>query len=159
MAAAYRCGRRHFVKSDIKSIAAAGILTAALAIVLGVADLSGARSAQVTGDFRSAAVAELHDGQGQVLLRGEFAPIDADDEGEVERLATLGAIAPGLTAHGEAEIEYQADTATEQEVEISVAGLAPGTAVTFVIDGKQIGSGKADRRGRSEFEQKVRNGS
>jgi len=143
------------VNRDIKSLVAAGILTGALAVVLGVADLSGARAEQVTGDFRNAAVAELHDGQGQVLLRGQFAPIDADDKGEVERHAKLGAIAAGLTATGEAEVEYQADTPTEQEVEISVTGLAPGTAVAFVIDGQQITTGTADKRGRFEFEQTV----
>ncbi len=94
------------MNSDIKSIAAAGIVTAALAVVLGVVELSGERAAQVTGDFRNAAVAEVHDAQGQVLLRGQFAPVDADDKGEVERHAKLGAIAPGLTASGEAEVEY-----------------------------------------------------
>ena len=146
------------MKSDIKSLAAAGVLTAALAIVIGVADLSGQRAAQITGDFSNAAVAEIHDAQGQVLLRGEFAPIDNDDKGEVERHAKLGAIAAGLTASGEAEVEYQADTPAEQEVEVSVTGLAPGTAITFVIDGKQIASGTADKRGTFEFEQKVKTG-
>lgn len=143
------------MNTEFKSLAAAGVLTAALAIVLGVADLSGARTIQVTGDFRNAAVAEVHDAQGQVLLRGQFAPIDADDKGEVERHAKLGAIAAGLTATGEAEVEYQADKPNEQEVEISVTGLAPGTAVAFVIDGQQITTGTADKRGRFEFEQKV----
>ncbi len=146
------------MKIDIKSLGAAGVLTAALAIVLGVADLSGMRAAQITGDFSKAAVAEIHDAQGQVLLRGEFAPIDADDKGEVERHAKLGAIAAGLTASGEAEVEYQADKPNEQEVEVSVSGLTPGTAITFVIDGQQVGSGAADKRGKFEFEQKVKNG-
>jgi hypothetical protein len=143
------------VNSDIKSLAAAGIVTAALAVVLGVADLSSARTIQLTGDFRNAAIAEVQDAQGQVLLRGEFAPIDADDKGEVERHAKLGAIAAGLTASGEAEVEYQADKPNEQEVEVSVTGLAPGTSVKFVIDGQQITTGTADKRGRFEFEQTV----
>ncbi len=41
---------------------------------------------------------------------------------------------------------------------MSVTGLAPGTAITFLFDGHQIASGTTDKRGKCEFEQKVKNG-
>ena len=138
--------------NDIRAVSIAAALAAAAFITFSVADLSGARAAQVTGDFRNAAVAEVHDANGQVLLRGSFAPVDADDQGEVERKAALQATAPGSTASGEAEVEYQTDKPSEQEVECSASGLTPGAAVTFVIDGRQIATATADQRGRFEIE-------
>ena len=41
---------------------------------------------------------------------------------------------------------------THQEIEFSVRNLAPGTSVTFLIDGQAIGQASVDRRGRAELE-------
>ena len=138
-------------------IAAIASLLAVIAFATtAVVQLSGEPAAQITGDFRNAAVAEVHNAQGQVLLRGEFAVVDADDAGEVERHATLTSSAQDVRATGEAEVEYQSDKPTEQEVELTVRGLAAGTAITFMIDGQRVGTATADRRGGVEIELTVK---
>ncbi len=141
-------------KVHIVSIAA--FVAVATAASVAVAQLNGAQLQPIAGDFRNAAVAEVHDAQGQVLMRGDFAPVDTDDEGEVERLAPLTAVASQVTAKGEAEVEYQTDAPTEQEVELSLTGLTAGTEIAFVIDGTRVATAKADNRGRVEIELAVK---
>jgi hypothetical protein len=89
-------------------------------------------------------------------MRGSFAPADTDDEGEIERVAPLTAVASQAAAKGEAEVEYQTDAPAEQEVELSVSGLTAGTEIAFVIDGTKIGTAKADNRGRVSIEVAVK---
>ena len=137
-------------------VSIAGLIAIAAASSIAVAQLNGEAAQSIAGDFRNAAVAEVHDAQGQVLLRGSFAPVDTDDEGEIERLAPLTAVQSQVTAKGEAEVEYQTDTPTEQEVELSLSGLAAGTEIAFVIDGTKIGTAKADNRGRVSLELAVK---
>jgi hypothetical protein len=144
------------VAKKVHVMSMAGLLLVALAASVAVAQLYGEQVQPIAGDFRNAAVAEVHDAQGQVLLRGSFAPVDTDDEGEIERLAPLTAVASQVTAKGEAEVEYQTDTPTEQEVELSLSGLAAGTEIAFVIDGTKIGTAKADQRGRVSMELAVK---
>ncbi|HEX4915989.1 MAG TPA: hypothetical protein VFV51_18645 [Vicinamibacterales bacterium] len=134
----------------------AGLLLVALAASVAVTQLYGEQLQTIGGDFRNAAVAEVHDAQGQVLLRGSFAPVETDDEGEIERLAPLTAVASQVTAKGEAEVEYQRDAPTEQEVELSLSGLGAGTEIAFVIDGTKIATAKADQRGRVSIELSVK---
>ena len=136
----------------VQVLSVAGLIAIIAATSIAVAQLSGAQGTSITGDFRNAAVAEVHDGQGHVLLRGSFAPVDADDEGEVERLAPLTAASPEVTASGEAEVEYQTDAPGEQEVEFTVNGLTAATDVALVIDGKRVGTARADKRGRISVE-------
>jgi hypothetical protein len=133
-----------------------GLVATILVAAVTVVQLRGEPSTQITGDFRNAAVAEVHDAQGQVLLRGDFAVVDADDASEVERHATLTAVAQDVKATGEAEVEYQSDKPTEQEVELTVSGLNAGTAITFVIDGQRVATATADRRGGVEIELAVK---
>ena len=137
-------------------VSIAGLIAIAAASSIAVAQLNGEAAQSIAGDFRNAAVAEVHDAQGQVLLRGSFAPVDTDDEGEIERLAPLTAVQSQVTAKGEAEVEYQTDTPNEQEVELSLTGLAAGTEIAFVIDGTKIGTAKADNRGRVSLELAVK---
>ena len=141
-------------KVHIVSIAA--LVAVATAASVAVAQLNGEQLQPIAGDFRNAAVAEVHDAQGQVLMRGDFAPVDTDDEGEVERLAPLTAVASQVTAKGEAEVEYQTDAPTEQEVELSLTGLTAGTEIAFVIDGTRVATAKVDNRGRVEIELAVK---
>jgi hypothetical protein len=140
-----------------KTAAIGGVLAMALAVVA-IVQAGSSPVIQISGDLKNAAVAEVHDAQGQVLLRGNFVPVDADDEGEVERLAALSATAPGVTGSGEAEVEYQTDTPDVQEVELALAGMTPGVEVALVIDGARITSAKADSKGRVEVEIEVRAG-
>jgi hypothetical protein len=144
------------VNKKLQIAAIAGLLAVIIMATAAVVQLRGEPAPQITGDFRNAAVAEVHDAQGQVLLRGDFAVIDADDPGEVERHATLTAVAQDVKATGEAEVEYQSDTPAEQEVELTVSGLTAGTQIAFVIDGQRVGTATADRRGGVELELAVK---
>jgi hypothetical protein len=65
------------------------------------------------------------------------------------RLESVGTVAD---AGGEAEVELSKNAPAQQEVEFSVHGLDPGTALTFLIDGQTIGTATVDRRGRAELE-------
>ena len=136
--------------------AVAGLLAVILFATAAVVQLRGEAASQIVGDFRNAVVAEVHDAQGQILLRGSFAPVDADDEGEVERLATLTGASPDVKATGEAEVEYQSNKPAEQEVELTVRGLAAGMDIAFVIDGHTVATAKADRRGGVDIELAVK---
>ena len=146
------------MNKKVQLLSLAGLIAIIAATSIFVVQLSGEQASPITGDFRNAVVAEVHDGQGHVLLRGSFAPVDADDEGEVERLAPLKPASPEVKGSGEAEVEYQTDTPNEQEVEFTVSGLTEGTEVSFVIDGKRVGTAKADRRGRVSVELAVKTG-
>ena len=147
------------MNKKLKLAAITGALALAAAGTVTIAQLNGEQTAAVTGDFRNAAVAEVHGSQGQVLMRGSFAPADSDDEGEIERLAPLTAVASEFNnAKGEAEVEYQTDTPTEQEVELSLTGVPAGTEIGFVIDGQRIATAKADNRGRISIELAVKAG-
>ena len=137
-----------FSMASLIALIAAGTLTAA--------QLSGAQAAPLAGDYRNALVAEVHDGQGHVLLRGSFAPADTDDEGEVERLAPLTPASPEVKGSGEAEVEYQTDSPTEQEVEFTLTGLTAGAEVFLVIDGHRVATAKADKHGRVSMEVAVK---
>ena len=103
-------------------------------------------------DFTNAAIAEVQDGQGQIVLRGEFAVADEQDDDDVERKAALQPAGTETDAAGEAEVEFAKSAPAQQEVEFSVRNLAAGTSVTFLIDGQVIGQASVDRRGRAELE-------
>ena len=141
---------------NVRMLPLAGLVAILAATSIAVVQLNGEQTSAITGDFRNAAVAEVHDGQGHVLLRGSFAAIDVDDEGEVERLAPLKAASPDVKGAGEAEVEYQTDTPGEQEVEFTLSGLTVGAEVSLVIDGQRVGTAKADSRGRISAEFAVR---
>ena len=108
-----------------------------------------------TGDFRNAATAQVRDAQGRVVLQGQFtAPVDED--GGLERVATLTQTGVDADAAGEAEVEFAKTNPTEQEVEFSVSNLAAGMPVTFVIDGVDVASATTDQQGQAEVELEVR---
>jgi hypothetical protein len=115
-----------------------------------VTRLSGQASVP-TSDFRSATIAEVHDAQGQPLLRGEFMAVDEEDD-DVERKARLAPIGSDTDAIGEAEVEFAKVSPAQQEVEFAVRNLQPGTMVTLLIDGQTVGQATVDRRGRAEVE-------
>jgi hypothetical protein len=128
----------------------AGLVATIALTVYFAAQLKGQQTA-VTGDFTNAATAEVRDAQGQVVLRGDFATAEQDDD-DVERKADLKPTGVDADAAGEAEVEFAAANATKQEVEFSARNLQPGQAFTFVIDGTAIATATADGRGRAEVE-------
>jgi hypothetical protein len=123
-----------------------------------------AQTRRVTADFTHASVAEVRDAQGQVVLRGEFViglededeNEDADDEDddatEIERSAVL--LATGSDADATAVAEVEVD-GSKQEIEFSVERVEPGATFTFLIDGVELGTKRASRRGRVELELEV----
>ena len=102
-------------------------------------------------DFRNAVAAEVRDAQGQVVLQGQFmAPVDDDDD--LERHARLEAAGSDADASGEAEIEFDRASGATQDVEFAVRNLAPGTVLTFLIDGTEVATATTNRRGRAEID-------
>ena len=89
------------------------------------------------------------------MLQGQFEHTEDDDD-DTERKATLKPTGIDADAAGEAEVEFAKSAPTAQEVEFSVRGLPPGTALAFVIDGQQVATATTDQRGRAEVELDVR---
>jgi hypothetical protein len=107
--------------------------------------------AALTGDYSNAAVAEVRDAQGQVVLRGDFVLTDEADD-DVERRAVLAPPDGARGGSGEAEVEISSSDASVQEVEFSVSGLAPNTALSFSIDAVQVAQASTDASGHVEVE-------
>ena len=131
-------------------IPVAGLLATMAAAVYMVVQLS-AQGAIPAGDFTNAAVAEVRDAQGQVVLRGSFQQTDEADD-DIERKAVLAVAGADADARGEAEVEFSKDAPAKQEVEFSVRNVAPGTVLTFAIDGVDVATATADGRGRAAVE-------
>ena len=127
----------------------------ALIVATGYAVVQASAQNAPTGDFTNAATAQVRDAQGRIVLQGQFtAPVEED--GDLERRATLAATGIDADASGEAEVEYAKTAAKTQEVEFTVANLSPDAAFTFVIDGTEVATAKTDRQGRAEVELRVR---
>jgi hypothetical protein len=132
------------------------IPVAGLAATLGLAaymvtQLHAQQATVSAGDFTNAAIAEVYDGQGQVVLRGQFALSDEDDD-DIERKAALRPAGADSDAAGEAEVEFAKSTPVQQEIEFSVRNLGAGTVVRFVIDNQVVGEATVDRRGRAKLD-------
>jgi hypothetical protein len=104
-------------------------------------------------DLRNAAAAEMRDGQGQVILKGDFTSVDEDDD-DTERKAALKPVTD-TTASGAAEIEFAKNQPKEQEVEFAGRYLIPGATYTLAIDGHDVATATADKSGRLEIEVNV----
>ena len=131
-----------------------GLLSTVAVMGYMVVQLNGQATAP-TGDYTNAGVAEVRDAQGQVVLRGQFVLADEDDD-DIERKARLEPTGVDADAAGEAEIEFAKTAPAVQEVEFAARNLQAGATFTFVIDGTDIGTATADRRGRAEVELEVR---
>jgi hypothetical protein len=104
------------------------------------------------GDLSNASTVEIKDNSGTVALRGHFVEIPEDDD-DLERKATLAGSGQTARATGEAEIEVvKTNNRLDQEVEVSVSNLAPGTTYTVFIDAKQVGTFQTNQNGKAELE-------
>lgn len=130
-----------------------GLVATVFAAIYIVARLNAHTAA--TGDYSHAAVAEVRDAQGQIILRGQFVPVDEDDD-DVERKATLQPTGVDADALGEAEVEFDENNPANQEIELSIRNVESGATFTFVIDGRDVATATADSRGRAEAELEVR---
>ena len=142
------------MKDKRQIIPAAGLLATVAVAVYMIVQLNG-QTAQTTADFTNAAVAAVRNAQGQVILNGQFQVVEEEDD-DVERKAPLAPTGIDTDASGEAEIEVSKRAPAEQEVEYSVRNVAPDAVLTFVIDGTEVATATADRRGRAEVELVVR---
>ena len=124
-------------------------------IAAGFIVVARAQQATAPADFTNAATAQVKDAQGRIVIEGQFM-MPVEEDGGLERRATLAPTAVDTDAAGEAEVEYATGTPTEQEVEFSVENVAPAATFTFAIDGTDVASAKADRRGRVEVELNVK---
>ena len=131
-------------------IPAVGLAATCIAAVYMVVQLS-AQTASPTRDFTNASVAEVRDAQGHVILSGQFQRSEEEDD-DIERKAALAPTGVDADATGEAEVEFDTVSPAEQEVEFSVRNVAPGTVLTFAIDGTDVATATADQRGRVEVE-------
>jgi hypothetical protein len=114
----------------------------------------GAQAANVTGNFTNASVAEIRDTQGRTVLQGQFA-VNAEDDDDIERKAALKPTGIDADAAGEAEVEWP-KTGGPQEVEFSATGLEPGARFTCWIDGQEVATVTADKKGKAEVELEVK---
>jgi hypothetical protein len=129
----------------------AGLLATIAIAAYMVAQLNGQPA---SGDFTNAVTAEVREAQGQVVLRGQFVVAEEDDD-DTERKAVLEPTGVDADAAGDAEVEFSKETPSEQEVEFSIRNVEPGAAFTFAIDGIDVATATADRRGRVEVELEV----
>jgi hypothetical protein len=143
-----------FMKDQRQMIPVVGLLATGVAAVYMVVQLKGQATAP-SADFTNAALAEVRDAQGQVVLSGPFQVADEDDD-DVERKAVLAPTGVDADATGEAEVEFSKDAPAVQEVEFSIRNVSPNTAFTFAIDGTTVATATADARGRTEIEVDVR---
>ena len=134
-------------------IPAAGLVSTILAGAYMVVQLDG-QAAVPPQDFSQAATAEVRD-RGQVLLRGEFVLQDEKDD-DVERKAVLQPTGADPDAAGDAEVEYSPSKPATHEVEFAVRNVAPGTTLTFLIDGVTVGTATVNRQGRAEIDLNIR---
>jgi hypothetical protein len=116
------------------------------------ADASG--SAKVDATLHATYPDGSHDAEALLVTpEGRLLIVTKGDTGRKAALAPTGIDAD---ATGEAEIEFRKSAPAEQEVEFSVGNVAPGTVLTFVIDGTAMATATADSRGRAEVELDVR---
>ena len=128
----------------------------AIAVVFAAGIYLNAQGApQLQADFTNAAVAEVRDAQGAVVLRGDFVRNDEDDD-DIERKAALKAAGPDTDAAGEAEVEFPKTNVVVQEVEFSVKNLTPGATYAFVIDGKTVTTAKTGKDGSASVDVDVK---
>ena len=129
------------------------VITIALATYM-VVQASGQGAIEVPGDFTNAAIAEVKDPQGNLVLQGRFNVSDEEDD-DIERKAILQPAA-GDGASGDAEVEYARSQPTVQEVEFAVRGLQAGATFRFLIDGHEVATATTDQSGNAELDFDVR---
>jgi hypothetical protein len=142
------------MKNKMQVIPAVGLLCTVAVVGYMVVQLN-AQSTAPSGDLTQASIAEVRDAQGQVVLRGQFAVAEEEDD-DIERKATLTQTGVDADAAGEAEVEFAKTAPTVQEVEFAARNLQPGATFTFVIDGQDLATATADRGGKAEIELEVR---
>jgi hypothetical protein len=142
------------MKNKVQLVAGIGLLSTVVVAGYMVVRLDGQEAAP-TGDYTNAVTAQVRDAGGQVVLQGQFALADEEDD-DIERKATLEPTGVDADAAGEAEVEFAKTAPAVQEVEFATRNLQAGATFTFVIDGNDVATATADRSGKAEVELEVR---
>lgn len=100
-------------------------------------------------DLATVSQVEVRDSNGGGVLSGQFGA-EAVDGPEVKRKATLRPSSG--TGKGDAEIELDADNRANQELEVSVQGVAAAATYQVFVDGQLAGSFKTNSRGNGDIE-------
>ncbi len=115
-------------------------------------DAQGVALPADTGDLSNASTVEVKDGNGTVVLSGHFVEIPEDDD-DLERKAELKGSGASAAATGQAEVEVsRTNNQLDQEIEVSVSNLTPGSTFAVFVDGKQLGTFQTNKNGRGELE-------
>jgi hypothetical protein len=141
-----------------KSKAAIAILGLVVTIAFGAymaVTTEGQEASIQLVDLTGATTAEVRDGQGQVVLRGQFVAVNEEDE-DFERKAALEPANGQSNATGEAEVEFAKVKPTETEVEFTARNLQAAATYAFIIDGHVVATAAANRNGQVEVEVKVK---
>src|SRR5687768_2440636 len=101
-----------------------GLLALMVAAAYAVVQLNG-QAQTPSVDFTNAATAQVRDAQGQIVLQGQFMP-PVEEDGGLERRATLEPTGIDADAAGDAEVEFEKTNPRTQEVEFTVRNLAAG---------------------------------
>jgi hypothetical protein len=122
-----------------------------------VVQLNAQAAVPTPNDVRNATTVEVRDAQNRVVLSGQFAAAAADDgdKGNVERVAAMTRTGADTDAAGEAEIEFQQQGATVQEVEFDGENLDSNARFTLLIDGQEVATATSDADGDVEIEVEV----
>jgi hypothetical protein len=144
-------------RPDERKLLALFALACGILIAIGIAVplLTDARtppSPVVLGNVSEAAIVEVRDHRGRVVLAGEFRT-RVDAIGNIEKDAAL--LEPrGTRIIGEIEVEIPAAGREHRrpELEVDVMGLAPREIFTVVIDDRVVGTFTTDDRGSVDME-------
>lgn len=143
------------MKTTRQWIPIVGLIATIAAASYTVVRLNAQSQQAPTADLTNAAMAQVRDAQGRVVLQGQFM-MPVEEDGNLERRATLAPTDVDADASGEAEVEFAKTAVTKQEVEFKVANLQPETRFTFVVDSTEVASATTDKRGRAEVELDVK---
>src|SRR5687767_9475453 len=140
--------------NKVQVIPVVGLLCTVAVAGYMVAQLNG-QSTAPTGDYTNASVAEVRDAQGRIVLRGQFAVAEEEDD-DIERKAALEQTGVDADAAGEADGEFVKAAPSVQVVEFVDRNLQPGVRFIFPIDVHVVSSSTADLRVTAEVEVEVR---
>lgn len=94
---------------------------------------------------------EVKDASEQVVLSGSFSGSIAGQEGEMTVVLTATSVDPDAMGKSSIEIETK-NGFTEQELELEVKKLAPGSAFKLFLDGGEAASFTTNHKGEAELE-------
>lgn len=108
---------------------------------------------QAVGELAVVKSVEVRDAGGPLILNGNIT-FRNERDGDVKGVAILTATGAITGANGKAEIEVSLGQSgiRRQELEVEMKNLAAGATYNLYVDGLQVATFSADRRGAAELE-------